>query len=82
MAITVLGGLIYATALTLIIVPIIYDLFNKETYKRKGMFAGLVRGSTDKHFRMNADGTSTIISDDDTYDIDEADSALPQSDEE
>ena len=35
MAIVVIGGLSYATVLTLVIVPIMYDLFNrKETMKR------------------------------------------------
>ena len=35
MAIVVIGGLSYATVLTLVIVPIMYDLFNrKKTLKR------------------------------------------------
>ena len=35
MAIVVIGGLSYATVLTLVIVPIMYDLFNrKEIMKR------------------------------------------------
>lgn len=32
-ALVCIGGLIYATALTLIVVPVLYDLFNKEEYR-------------------------------------------------
>ena len=35
MAIVVIGGLTYATVLTLIVVPIIYDLFNRRETMRK-----------------------------------------------
>lgn len=35
MAIVVIGGLAYATVLTLIVVPIIYDLFNRRETMRK-----------------------------------------------
>jgi HAE1 family hydrophobic/amphiphilic exporter-1 len=30
MAVTIIGGLIYGTILTLIVIPCIYDAFNKE----------------------------------------------------
>ena len=32
-ALVCIGGLVYATALTLLVVPIMYDIFNGETYK-------------------------------------------------
>ena len=32
-ALVSIGGLIYATIMTLFVVPVIYDLFNGETYK-------------------------------------------------
>ena len=34
-ALVCIGGLIYATALTLIVVPVLYDLFNGEKYKAR-----------------------------------------------
>jgi len=37
MAITAIGGLIYSTLLTLFLIPILYDLFNKETFKNLGI---------------------------------------------
>jgi HAE1 family hydrophobic/amphiphilic exporter-1 len=30
MAVTIIGGLVYGTILTLIVIPCIYDAFNKE----------------------------------------------------
>ena len=30
MAITIIGGLVYGTVLTLVVIPCIYDAFNKE----------------------------------------------------
>ena len=32
-ALVCIGGLIYATLLTLLVVPVIYDIFNGEKYK-------------------------------------------------
>lgn len=32
-ALVCIGGLLYATALTLLVVPVIYDIFNGEEYK-------------------------------------------------
>jgi len=32
-ALVCIGGLIYATMLTLLVVPVIYDIFNGEKYK-------------------------------------------------
>lgn len=32
-ALVCIGGLLYATVLTLLIVPVIYDIFNGEEYK-------------------------------------------------
>ena len=34
-AIVCIGGLLYATLLTLFVVPVLYDLFNKEAFKRR-----------------------------------------------
>ncbi|SES95449.1 efflux RND transporter permease subunit [Anaerobranca gottschalkii] len=34
MAITAIGGLIYATLLTLIFIPVLYDIFNRKEYKK------------------------------------------------
>ena len=37
MAITAIGGLIYATVLTLVVVPTIYSIFNRKQMKREAM---------------------------------------------
>ena len=34
-AVVCIGGLLYATVLTLYVVPVLYDLFNKEKFKRR-----------------------------------------------
>lgn len=33
MAITAVGGLIYATLLTLILIPVLYDILNRKEYR-------------------------------------------------
>ena len=33
LALVCIGGLVYATALTLLVVPVMYDIFNGEVYK-------------------------------------------------
>ena len=33
LALVCIGGLVYATLLTLLVVPVIYDIFNGEKYK-------------------------------------------------
>ena len=35
MAITAVGGLIYATLLTLILIPVLYDILNRKEYRSK-----------------------------------------------